>query len=743
MDLRGAGLISAQDKIAFSADDRKLPRLRPELVVSEHIYDGQPYWVYKDPLSLRYYRFNREEHFIIQQFRRGATLLQLMQAHQQEFRHSNLTNQELGQFVSALTEKNLLIMSQPNRDEILFRAGKKKRQKKLLAQMTSLMYIKIPLYDPDRLFDRVINRLRFFWSRIFFGVYLLLMVVALVLVLDRWHDFSGMFESSFFTIYNMPLMIAVFWLVKAVHEFGHGLTCKNYGGEVHELGIMFLVFFPLLYCNITDSWTFPGKIQRLLVTAGGIMAELLLAALAAILWYFTEQPGFIHALAFNLIIVCSISTILFNANPLLRYDGYYMLMDIIEVPNLRQRASALMRRFFVRYILGGRSNELPEEHRFRFVFPIYSIAAFIYLWFIKFAILYMVYTMLKQIHLAVLGKAVVLFSVVTMMLVPLYKTTSAITTQREAMGISQIRLLLLLAVIFLLVAGALFWPFEQQVTLNFILEPVRWQWLRCEVDGQLHWNEHITEGTWLEENAPPVARLINPRLDYEAQKLSSQIEQTRIDIALWRSRDDLNQVQRLQERLKTFLQEQKRLQEQLAHTQVTVDFAGEVLSSDEQLKQMEGKYVLQGAPLFLLADSRQLTAKVWVPEKTLPRIFRTPDQRDQSARLMLYAFSKDIFHGRVSDLSRHREDSMGQFGEKMALSNKVGGEVLTEYDPATQQERPMEAVYEITIQLNKDTIPASARPYMSGRVQIDCGRSTFYRWATDALRRFISPEVRL
>jgi len=736
-------LISARDKIALTPDDRELPRLRPELVVSEHIYDGQPYWIYKDPLSLRYYRFNREENFIIQQIKRGATLLQLMQAHHREFRNSNLTNQELGQFVSALTAKNLLIMAQPNRDEILFHAGKKKRQKKLLAQISSLMYLKIPLYDPDRLFDRMIDKLRFFWSRVFFAVYLLLMGVALLLVLDRWHDFSGMFHTSFFTIYNMPLMIVVFWLVKAVHEFGHGLSCKNYGGEVHELGIMFLVFFPFLYCNITDSWTFPDKVQRLLVTSGGIMAELLLAALAAVLWYFTEQPGFIHALAFNLVIVCSISTILFNANPLLRFDGYYMLMDIIEVPNLRQRASALMRRFFVHYILGGYTNELPEEHRFRFVFPIYSIAAVIYLWFIKFAILFTVYAMLKQMHLAVLGKVIVLFSIVTMMVVPLYKTTSAITTQRQAMGISNVRLLLLLAVIFLLAAGALFWPMQQHVTLNFILEPVRWQWLRCEVDGQLQWDQRVREGAWLEENSAPVAHLSNPQLEYEAQKLTSQIEQTKIDIALWRSRDDLNQVQRLQERLKTFLQDQQRLQEQLAHTQVTPAFAGEVLSFDDQLRQMEGKFVPQGSPLFLLADSRQLTAKVWVPEKTLPRIFHTPDQRGQSAQLMLYAFSKDTFRGKLVDLSRHREDNMGQFGEKMALSNKVGGEVLTEYDPLTKQEKPMEAVYEITIELDKQTIPASALPYMSGRVQIDCGRSTLYQWAMGSLRRFISPEVRL
>jgi len=108
---------------------------------------------------------------------------------------------------------------------------------------------------------------------------------------------------------------------------------------------------------------------------------------------------------------------------------------------------------------------------------------------------------------------------------------------------------------------------------------------------------------------------------------------------------------------------------------------------------------------------------------------------------MLYAFPAQKFQGRVTAVSLHREENMGEFGEKMALSSKVGGEVLTEYDPVSKMEKPIEAVYEVTITLEPDTILSSSRPYMSGRVRIDCGPSTLYQWSRDSLLRFISPEV--
>jgi putative peptide zinc metalloprotease protein len=257
--------------------------------------------------------------------------------------------------------------------------------------------------------------------------------VALGLIIGRFSDFATMFQLQYFTLYNLGYMFMTIWFIKGLHELGHGLTCKNYGGEVHEMGYFCLVFMPFLYCNVTDSWTFTQKRSRFLVTAAGIMTEMFLASLFAIIWYFTESPSFIHSLSFNLMVACSISTLLFNANPLLKFDGYYMPMDLIEVPNLRQRAGRFMNGLVVRYLLGGYAEELREEHRFRILFPIYSVAASIYRWFITISILTLVYRYLDQVNLQWLGMVMVVFSLMTMLIYPMIKTRQMISKKTRSL----------------------------------------------------------------------------------------------------------------------------------------------------------------------------------------------------------------------------------------------------------------------------------------------------------------------
>jgi len=729
------------DKKFSLPDERLLPRLRYELVSSRQIYDGQPYWIYKDPVSLRYYRFSREEHFIIEQLRNDITLGQLKELHHKRFKGEFLTNDEIGDFIRNLMVKNLLIMTQPNRDEMLFSSAKKTRRKKIFGQFTNFLFIKIPLYDPDKLFDRMIPHLRFIWTRLFFLLYLLLLAVGAILIVRRWHDFAYMFHTAFFTIYNVPILFVVLWLTKALHEFGHGLTCKNYGGEVHELGILILVFMPMLYCNITDSWTFRSKAHRLLTSSGGILTELTLAGLAAVVWYFTEPPGFTHAFAFNMVVLCSLSTVLFNANPLLRFDGYYILMDLMEVPNLRQRSSKFVRNLVVRYILGGRQTETTEEHRYSFIFPFYAVSALAYRWFIIFAITFGIYRLFEHFGLVVLGRFLVMVSISTMLILPLTLGGRMLVKQRQALGITNTRLLILLAVLIAVAAMILSCPLPQHVTLNFILEPGRMNWLRSEVAGKIDWDPAVRQGAWFDENTILVT-LENPELLYQQKKIQSDIEKIKIDIARSTGRSRQNYVKLLRDRLQVLQRNQHRLNEQIANLEVRAPFAGQVLSLDREIKKMRNMHIEPGTPLLLLANTTKLTAKVLVPEKTLSRIPRSSGTNGPEAELMLYAFSKQKFTGKItSPASPQRQDDMGEFNEKIALSNKVGGEVLTEFDPKTGRERPMEAVYEVTIQLDKETIPANAKPYMSGRVQINCGSYTIFQWTCDSLRRFISPEI--
>ena len=184
---------------------------------------------------------------------------------------------------------------------------------------------------------------------------------ALTLVLVNFQEFRTKLPDVRAVLRGRQLDLA--WasrwaLSKILHEFGHGLSCKRYGGECHEMGFMFLVFTPCLYCNVSDSWMLPNKWHRVFIGAAGMYVELILASIATYLWWFSE-PGMFNFLCLSVMFICSVSTVVFNGNPLLRFDGYYILMDILEIPNLRQKATEILKRWFQQYCLGLELQENP------------------------------------------------------------------------------------------------------------------------------------------------------------------------------------------------------------------------------------------------------------------------------------------------------------------------------------------------------------------------------------------------
>ena len=206
------------------------------------------------------------------------------------------------------------------------------------------------------------------------------MLSAALLIGVQFDDFQSKLPSfnAFFAAKNWLLLAAVLGCTKVLHEFGHGLSCKHFGGECHEMGVMLLVLTPCLYCNVSDSWMLPNKWRRAAIGAAGMYVEVVLASLCTWIWWFTE-PGLLHYTCLNIMFVSSVSTILFNANPLLRYDGYYICSDLMEVPNLRQKSNQILTRKLSEYCLGMEQPEDPFlPQRNQWLFALYTVAAFLY-----------------------------------------------------------------------------------------------------------------------------------------------------------------------------------------------------------------------------------------------------------------------------------------------------------------------------------------------------------------------------
>ena len=161
-------------------------------------------------------------------------------------------------------------------------------------------------------------------------------------ILVQYDEFLAKIPSyqQFFTLQNAFLLWVTFVVTKVLHEFGHGFACKHYKGECHSMGVLLLLFTPCFYCDVTDSWMLKNKWQRMTIAAAGMYVELFLASIATFLWW-NSSPGLFHHLCFSVMLISSVSTVIFNINPLLRYDGYYIMSDWLEIPNLRTKSSRL------------------------------------------------------------------------------------------------------------------------------------------------------------------------------------------------------------------------------------------------------------------------------------------------------------------------------------------------------------------------------------------------------------------
>jgi putative peptide zinc metalloprotease protein len=260
--------------------------------------------------------------------------------------------------------------------------------------------------------------------------------------------------KEFFSPRNLLWMWVTLGIVKVIHEFGHGLSCKAFGGEVHEMGILLLCFSPSLYCNVSDAWTMPGKWRRILISFAGIYVELMVAAIATFVWW-NSSSYVVHQVALSLMVVCSVSTVLFNGNPLLRYDGYHVMADFLEIPNLSQRSGRFLMKTVQEHCLGQEVQPEPYMATGRKVlFVTYAIASYIYRWVVTFGIIWFFYQFLKPYKLGALGGILAVAALSSMVGMPLYQMFEAYQKRGRVPDMKRSRVSVSVAV--LLVVAAIF-----------------------------------------------------------------------------------------------------------------------------------------------------------------------------------------------------------------------------------------------------------------------------------------------
>jgi putative peptide zinc metalloprotease protein len=399
-------------------------RLRADLNVEPAKYEGRTYFVVKDPVSLRYYRLKDNEHFLLQFLDGRRTLEDAQKEYEKRYRPDRLKLEDLEAFAQQLLTAGLAQSESPRAGKQLFERRTKRKRSEWMQTLTNILYIKIPVIDPDRILNAMLGYCGWIFSLWFFVLSVGVMLAAALLVATHFETFRGKLPNyhEFFSFKTVAYLWVALGCVKVIHEFGHGLSCKRFGGEVHEMGALFLCFSPALYCNVSDAWTLPSKWHRIIISAAGIYVELIIAAVATFVWWNTPTQPFVNNLALSLMVVCSVSTVVFNANPLMRYDGYYVLADWLEIPNLRERSNRFLKNLVLEHCLGVEVQ--PEGYMAlwrRVLFVTYAITSYIYRWVVTFTILYFMDNFLKPYKLQVVSHALAFAAAASMAGWPLWR----------------------------------------------------------------------------------------------------------------------------------------------------------------------------------------------------------------------------------------------------------------------------------------------------------------------------------
>jgi putative peptide zinc metalloprotease protein len=710
--------------------------LRSDLITSEQVYLGRAYVIIKNPISLTYFRLSRA-HFDAASRYDGKTPLGTIAAALQQasayWRALPIEQavEELVQLANQLSNTGVLQGSGHQALKRINANHGRRRQFRLESLIASVLYIKKSLIDPNRLLARIEPYFRWMYTRAYVITFVVGGIVTLLMLAGHWEELA-VHGANFFTLQNLALTWVVFIFVKTIHEFGHGLTCKHFGGEVHEMGALLIMLTPFLYCNVSDSWLLPDKRRRILVTAAGIFIEMTLAMVAAWIWLATA-PGLLHQITFNIMFTCSVTTLLFNANPLMKYDGYYMLSDALEVPNLKQKSNAAATTWAQRYLLGLHRGGPAQFFSYELspLFALYAIASYFYGWWVLYRISGRMFDVLTPYGLDFLSHSYVWLYLFTALALPcfrLMKVTYQNPITRVAAGRRFGQIGLGLAALLVL---AWFVPWEASIKRGVVIDNAVVETVTTTTPGFLR-QVYVHAGDTVRAGQP-LAQLENRDLQtdidefqseadtYEVQEraaLSNALETTRQSAAAYRK---LAQEASLQAQLR---------QRQLGECILRAAHDGVV--REQHLDNLLGQYFPRGRKFCEIGSADEYRAIISLDEAQARRVMA-----GQPARLRLRALSGETFRGTITSAP---VSSLAKLTNN-ASANLTGGDVPTQVNREGGLE-PSVAYYEAEM-LVRDPGGERLRAGLTGMARIDVGQTTLGRHLCSSILDLINPAIRL
>lgn len=714
-----------------------MPPLRKDLLITQQQYEGRTYYVVKDPISLQYFRMTSEDYYLATLFDGARTFGQVREAYQKRFPHVPLeytpeeVNERVLRFANDLAMLQFLSV-QGMRLKARFEAQKKAKAKSggIYAFTNKLFFFRKSLFDPDVIFGKMAKPFWWIWTKTAMWISIALVAAAVVVFLKNAEGLDQAF-ADIFHWENLALMWVTTIILKSVHELGHGLTCKHFGGEVHEVGFMSLVFTPYFFVNVTDSWVMPNRKHRMLVSAAGIFVELIFAALAVFLWA-VVQPGWFKDFLFNIILIASISTILFNANPLMRFDGYYILTDLIEVPNLQGKSRALIQHQITKLLFGtGKEamlSRLPLPRKRFWLFYTYAVLSWIYGYWIIYQLIIFMKPHLEPLGLEGLSDWFAWLAGIGWVGVPMVHFVQKLELTRADLkpggrwrrigGVFGIPLAAFL--------GFCFVPIELTIKRVCAVELAEPEQIRPEVSGFVE-EVLIREGDRVKKGQV-LARLsmreLQSKLLTTEQRLRATEAQLQRALGLEKPAEQ-QQLENMRTRYAAEFEEAKR---NVAALELKASQDGIVLT--RELEKKRGQLLRNGDLFCELTTLDPMRIMIPVNEKQVRYV--APGQR---VELKANAYPGQTFHGKIAGAP------LVPLGKNMpaAFSAKRSGDVSTFVDKEGH-EVPVERTFAAQIEVqNSDAL---LRQGMTGRAVISAGKRPFGKMVLQSLLDLVSLDYR-
>jgi putative peptide zinc metalloprotease protein len=576
--------MTVSDKTAIEPISRVV-RLRPDIEWSPFTSEANTTWVARDPLALQYFQFSPFERTIAQLCDGAHSLADILDLH----RRTGITAEWLVHFAQRLDSSGLTVPNQVGiHSRRLWNAQQRHHRVSLLQLIASPLATRVKLFDPTWLLGLLSPIAALIFHPLFVSAWACLLVVVAFLVVLRWLGSPSALSETFrdITADRALAMFITFICVKSLHELGHALACKKWKAECHEIGLLFLVFTPCLYCDTTDSWKLPSPWRRACIAAAGIYVELTIAALAACLWLITLPGSWLHLLAANVMLICSLSTLLVNGNPLLRYDGYYVLSDLWRVPNLHDQSREAARSLAAAWLAGqavptDRWDANPRH------LALYALAAWIYRHLVVVMIAWVVWRLFVSFGLPLLGIALVLFMLLTTLATTVFGLSQWLGELRRTGSMRVLRLTLVSGILLAGLGLFFYQPWPTYATSRVVATLTQLTPIYADQSGVL--TQLVSVGADVPSGGL-IARIASPELELElidARGSVAYLEQ-RVQQLKARLVDDEQVASELATQLEQLAKERERLrllEEEYAGLDRFAPHAGVVLSGDRRTDQ--------------------------------------------------------------------------------------------------------------------------------------------------------------